>query len=324
MSSSSPDLLLIDGSNTVIRGFFGSEPLTNKHGVTLTGMFVYFRMLFKMVNDHPGAWIGVAWDDRSQRRRALYPAYKGNRKPKNPEGAKRREQLHQNLDLAQQLTRLMGIASIKIQGAEADDIVAVLAKQYPGRPIKIVSTDKDFHQCLNQPGVSLDKSTGTVYSKDNFDEAYPGFTPLLWRLKHVLIGGDDNLWKVPGLGPKGFLDLLDPFSDENLSYMHTEAWWEWFSVYTRYGGGKWGMLYQYRNELRLKYQLIDLLETELMTVEQLASLQEQAFVRPSSDLGDLYEFGLEQDIPTWVPDILKGYLNRRADLCLCLKDLIGM
>jgi len=76
-------------------------------------------------------------------RHKMYPAYKATRQ-KTP------EDLHSQVPLVQELLSALGVPSLRVDGYEADDIIATLALrcQAEGRQCYILSSDKDLLQLV--------------------------------------------------------------------------------------------------------------------------------------------------------------------------------
>lgn len=116
----------------------------------------------------PGCPIIVAWDGDDNRawRRAHHPWYKHGRGT-----AVNREEIRIVVKQLDALLKAMGVIAIKINGREADDVVATVARilaERDGRDVLIFSDDKDYLQ-LVRPGVSLNRRSfnGLVITYDN-------------------------------------------------------------------------------------------------------------------------------------------------------------
>lgn len=90
--------------------------------------------------------IVLAYDSKHYWRRDFYPYYKKNRKKARDSDNNNWEQIFECLNkIKQELKDYLPYKHLEVQGAEADDIIAVLAKNIDEK-MMIVSGDKDFIQ----------------------------------------------------------------------------------------------------------------------------------------------------------------------------------
>ena len=179
----------------------------------------------------------------------------------------------------------MGFCSLRVEGYEADDIIASFIKNNPqdDLQIKVVTHDKDLYQLIS-PRVSIySPAKKELYDRDGCYEKY-GVYPEQVRDFLALTGDSaDNIPGVKGIGDKGAKKLLDEFgSIENL----------------------YANLNQVRNE-RTKNLLFDGKENAFIS-KRLASLYD------GLNTPDLQNAKFPQNNPLIkVQDILKEYsLNR--------------
>ena len=89
----------------------------------------------------------LAYDSKHYWRRDYFPFYKQNRRKARDKDNKDWDAIFNVLNnVKQELKDKMPYKHIEVHGAEADDIIATLVKQYPNEKIMIVSGDKDFIQ----------------------------------------------------------------------------------------------------------------------------------------------------------------------------------
>ena len=88
----------------------------------------------------------LAYDSKHYWRRDFFPYYKKNRKKARDNDNNNWEQIFECLNtIKQELKDYLPYKHLEVQGAEADDIIAVLAKNIDEK-MMIVSGDKDFIQ----------------------------------------------------------------------------------------------------------------------------------------------------------------------------------
>lgn len=126
------------------------------------------------------------WEGKksTQRRRELYPEYKGNRKPTEND-------LIPMVNLIRQALFFTNALQIEVYGYEADDAIASLCGSVSKTvPILIHSTDRDFAQLLCS----------------NVEATFaPKIAPELVRLYKTFVGDtSDNIKGVPGFGQKSW------------------------------------------------------------------------------------------------------------------------
>lgn len=91
--------------------------------------------------------IVLAYDSKHYWRRDYFPFYKQNRRKARDKDNKDWDAIFGVLNnVKQELKDKMPYKHLEVHGAEADDIIAILVKQYPDEKVMIVSGDKDFIQ----------------------------------------------------------------------------------------------------------------------------------------------------------------------------------
>jgi DNA polymerase-1 len=199
--------LLIDGNNLGCRHSFANAALTNTDGVFSGCHFGFAKSIIKFKKLFPEYKILVAWDNKSTRRcletqeavenKVVPDGYKANRKDR-PEPLKlfmeQSEYLMKGIDT-------LGVAQIKMNGVEADDIIASYCKNLPSdSDIIIVTSDNDYYQLLCDNVKILDDMKGKEITKDSFIEEF-GFTPDKFVHYGAIMGDDgDNIYGVPSWG----------------------------------------------------------------------------------------------------------------------------
>ncbi|MDO4791209.1 MAG: DNA polymerase I [Buchananella hordeovulneris] len=201
---STPRLLLIDGHSMAFRAFFGL-PVDNF--VTSTGQYTnavhgFVRMLLSLLEKEKPTHVAVAFDASSHTFRTQeYPEYKGTRE-KTP------EEFIGQVELIEEVLDSFGIAHLKREGFEADDILATLARQgrEAGAMVYVVSGDRDTFQLVTDEVTVLYPIKGVSELRRMTPqevEARYGVTPQRYRHLAALVGeASDNLPGVPGVGPK--------------------------------------------------------------------------------------------------------------------------
>jgi len=131
-------VLLIDGHSILSRAFYGIPMLTDPNGNPTNAVYGFLNILLKVLADEKADRVACAFDrERAKLRRvALYPDYKGTRKPM-PE-----ELLRQTPVMIDMLGR-MGIPVLTLEGYEADDILGTRVIQ-KGNAVKYDEIDLEL------------------------------------------------------------------------------------------------------------------------------------------------------------------------------------
>ncbi len=98
----------------------------------------------------------IACDDKNYWRKQVFPYYKANRKKEREASELDWNTLFESLNnIRQELKDYFPYKVIQIEHAEADDIIAVLVKEYHSQgKLLILSGDKDFGQLQKYPNVT--------------------------------------------------------------------------------------------------------------------------------------------------------------------------
>jgi len=196
---------LIDGSGYIYRAFYGLPPLTRpSDGMAIHAVYGYCKMLTAIVDEHAPQHMAVIMDGGRSGRTEIDPEYKANRKPRPPE-------LIAQIDLMHEATTAHGIAAIKIDGMEADDVIATYARIISdmGGEVTVHTSDKDLMQLLTIDGVRMFDHLKRQDVTPEVCATRLGVTPDQ-VLDYLSLVGDasDNIPGVPGIGAKSAASLL--------------------------------------------------------------------------------------------------------------------
>ncbi|OGT79865.1 MAG: DNA polymerase I [Gammaproteobacteria bacterium RIFCSPLOWO2_02_FULL_61_13] len=195
---SAKKLVLVDGSYYLFRAFHALPPLTSSSGEPTGAIFGVMGMLKKLLAEQRPDYFAVVFDPKGDTfRNELYPAYKANRPPIDPE-------LACQIGPLQEIIAALGVPLLVIDGVEADDVLATLARRAAERGVETVisSGDKDLAQIVNDRIRLINTMTGVVLDPDGVKEKY-GVTPAQ-IVDYLTLVGDtvDNVPGVPKVGPK--------------------------------------------------------------------------------------------------------------------------
>jgi DNA polymerase I len=206
-----PELFLIDGNSLAYRAFFAlPESISTSDGRPTNAIYGFASMLVKIITEHHPGGVVVAWDAGMSGREKQYEEYKAGRRP-------RPDLLSEQWPHMMPLVEAFGYANVKVEGYEADDVIASLVRQAREQkiPVMVVSGDRDVYQVVEDGVRVMTTSRGItdtkVYDREGVIERY-GVPP---ELVTDLIGlkGDtsDNIPGVPGIGDKTAAQLLQEF-----------------------------------------------------------------------------------------------------------------
>ncbi len=212
-------LLLIDGHSVAYRAFFALpvENFSTTTGQHTNAVYGFTSMLINVLRDEKPTHLCVAFDvSRKTFRSAEYVEYKANRSASPAE-------FTGQIGLIKEVLDALNIVHIELDGFEADDIIATLAKQgvAAGLNVLICTGDRDTLQLVNDKVTVLYPRKG-VSDLARLDPATVVekylVTPDRYPELAALVGeSSDNLPGVPGVGPKTAAKWLAAFDGlENL------------------------------------------------------------------------------------------------------------
>ncbi len=205
------ELFLIDGNSLAYRAFFAlPDSIATADGRPTNAIYGFASMMAKLLIEHRPRAVIVAWDAGMSGRETEYKEYKAGR-PSRPDLL--REQWPHLAPLAE----AFGFRNVRVDGYEADDVIATLATRAKerGERVMIVSGDRDVYQLVDDGVRVMTTSRGVtdtkIYDREGVIERYgvpPELVPDLIGLK-----GDtsDNIPGVPGIGDKTAAQLLQQF-----------------------------------------------------------------------------------------------------------------
>jgi DNA polymerase I len=207
------ELFLIDGNSLVYRAFFAlPESIATSKGQPTNAIFGFASMLVKIISEYGVKPTLVAWDAGTSGRDEVYDEYKAGRR-------ERPDLLSEQWPYMHPLVESFGYENVKVQGYEADDVIATLAGQArrEGIDVMVVTGDRDLFQLI-EPGVRI-MATGRgitdtkIYDREAVIDRY-GIPPELIP-DFVGLKGDtsDNIPGVPGIGDKTASQLIQEWGD---------------------------------------------------------------------------------------------------------------
>lgn len=206
-------LFLLDGTALAYRSYFAflRANLTDRHGRPTGAVHGFVATLFKLLRDEKPDHVGVAFDpDGPTFRHERYAEYKATRQRMD-------DDLLAQMPVLREVVRAFRIPVLEVNGYEADDVMATVARRASAAGIDtyIVTGDKDLCQCVGD-GVRIYNILKPGQETEVLDaagvEKVWGVPPA--RIPDVLaLMGDasDNVPGVPGIGWKTAVQLVKDF-----------------------------------------------------------------------------------------------------------------
>jgi DNA polymerase-1 len=205
------EVFLIDGNSLAYRAFFAlPESIATADGRPTNAIHGFALMMSKLLIEFKPRAVIVAWDAGLSGRKEVYSEYKAQR-------SSRPDLLKEQWPHLMPLAEAFGFRNVRVEGWEADDVIATLTRhcQEQKIPVMIVSGDRDVYQLVGEGVRVMSTSRGVtdtkIYDTEGVIERYgvrPDQVPDLIGLR-----GDtsDNIPGVPGIGDKTAASLLQEF-----------------------------------------------------------------------------------------------------------------
>ena len=201
-------LMLIDTYGLVYRAFFALPMLTTQAGMPINAAYGFTMMLTKIIADEKPTHVIAAFDKGLPAARIkLFPEYKAQRESTPDE-------LRPQFALVRKILATYNIPIIEVDGEEADDVIATLARLAgeAKQHVAVVTGDLDLLQIVDERTTVLTTRRGitdlgrydTAAVRERFD-----LDPLQLPDYRGLKGDpSDNLPGIPGVGEKTAIKLI--------------------------------------------------------------------------------------------------------------------
>lgn len=202
---------ILDGYSLIYKSYFAfmRTPMKNPAGENSSAVFGFFRTLFSFFDKYRPEYFLVALDSLTPTfRHEMYPEYKATR-DKTP------DDLHAQIPRIEAILKAMNIGMLRVNGYEADDIIATLASACGEKEFecRIITGDKDLLQLVSGCTKVIRSS------KDEYREFDRTLVAEEWGvepekiLDYLALCGDtaDNIPGVRGIGPKSAVSLINEY-----------------------------------------------------------------------------------------------------------------
>jgi DNA polymerase I len=211
VTADAPELFLIDGNSLAYRAFFAlPESIGTSDGRPTNAIYGLASMLVKIIDEHHPDGVVVAWDAGMSGREQTYDLYKANRKS-------RPDLLREQWPHLMPLVEAFGYTNVKVEGYEADDVIAsmVRAAREQGIEVMVVTGDRDAYQLVADGVRVMSTSRGItetkIYDVAAVEERYGVPPELITDMMGLRGDTSDNIPGVPGIGEKTATQLLQQF-----------------------------------------------------------------------------------------------------------------
>jgi len=217
------EMLLIDGNSMLFRAYYATafkNMMKTKDGIYTNAIFAFSNMLNKAIGQLKPDYVVVAFDKGKHTfRHDIYPEYKGGRK-------KAPDELVPQFQLVRDFLDAYEIPYFEMDDIEADDLIGSIVKKYRQVNIKILSSDRDLLQLIDDTTKCLMMKKG-ISDMLIADEKYLAeemqITPAqITDLKGLMGDTADNIIGVPGIGPKTATKLLNQYHTVENLYDHID------------------------------------------------------------------------------------------------------
>jgi len=200
-------LFLIDAHALCYRAFFAIQNLRTSYGQPTNAVFGFINTLKKILKDFKPDYMAACFDvGKKTHRQVKFAEYKIHR-PSMP------DELISQIPLIKELILAYNIPVFELEGFEADDVIATIAKKIGSKDVEviIVSGDKDMLQLVQGNIKMFDYRKEEIVDAKGVKERY-GFEP-----KHIVdfigLAGDktDNIPGVDGVGKVTATSLIQDY-----------------------------------------------------------------------------------------------------------------
>ncbi|MCK4852530.1 MAG: DNA polymerase I, partial [Candidatus Omnitrophica bacterium] len=220
MNKEKKKLFLVDGHSFCYRAFYAIRELSTSSGMPTNAIYGVINMLHKLVKEYTPDMMAVVFDLKGPTvRHEKYKEYKIQRKPMPAE-------LAAQLSGIKEVISTHNIPIYELQGFEADDIIATLARKAVGKglDVVIVTGDKDAFQLVGDSIKVLrpQLKDNKMYDQDEVRYKY-GVAPAdMIELMALMGDASDNIPGVKGVGQVTARKLIEKYGTVERIYRNID------------------------------------------------------------------------------------------------------
>lgn len=204
-----PPVILVDGSYYLFRCFHGLPPLSNQDGLPTNAIRGVLNALGKLIKKYGPTHMAVAFDTKAPTfRHKLSDLYKAHRPPMD-------DDLRVQIPYIHEMIEKLGIALIKIDGFEADDIIGTLARNacMQGYPVVISTGDKDMAQLVNDCVILEDSFKDKITDVAGVFDKFGVHNTQIADYLTLMGDSSDGIAGIPKVGAKTASKLLGEYGN---------------------------------------------------------------------------------------------------------------
>ncbi|PAF51690.1 DNA polymerase I [Helicobacter sp. 13S00401-1] len=210
-------IILIDTFGFFFKSYYAIPKLVNKDGFP-TGLLTGFANLLSSIFKDEESYTIFALESKTKLlRKEFFPEYKANRKDAP-------EDLKMQLGVALEWVTKMDLNLARVEGYEADDVIASLATSYAksGHKVEIVSSDKDLYQLIDSNIYLYDPTKKIDIHEKECLEKFKVHPSEFITYQSIVGDSSDNIPGIKGIGPTGALKILEKFKSLEELYACTD------------------------------------------------------------------------------------------------------
>lgn len=218
-------LVIFDGNSIVNRAFYGVRLLTNSEGIYTNAIYGFMNILLKYTGDLSPDYLVIAFDLKAPTfRHKMYSEYKAGRKGMP-------EELAQQMPVLKELLAAMNIATVSMEGYEADDVIGTVSAMCEENKTEciIATGDRDSLQLAGEYTTIYLTSTKNgetqtqIMTAEAVKEKYGVGADKVIDIKGLMGDSSDNIPGVAGIGEKTACRLIAEWGSIEGVYENIES-----------------------------------------------------------------------------------------------------
>ena len=210
-------IAILDVSSYIFRAFHALPPMYSPKGEPVNAIYGFINMFFRTISKFKGFAAVAALDSKTETfRKKAYPEYKANRKEVDPE-------LKSQFELITPMLEALNIPVFACDGFEADDVIASIVANNPGKEIVIISSDKDLMQLVGGSVLMYDSMKDKIIDPAAVQEKYGVMPNQMLDFLALLGDSSDNVPGMPKVGLKTAAELLNKYGSADNIYQNLSA-----------------------------------------------------------------------------------------------------
>lgn len=201
-------VFLIDGNAYCYRAFYAIKNLSTSKGQSTNAVYGFVTMLNKLLHQEKPDYLSVCFDLKGPTfRHKKFEDYKAQRKPMP-------DSLITQMPLIKEMVAAYNIPIFELEGFEADDLLATIAKKLAteGVEVYLVTGDKDALQLVNSHiKVYNPQKDNLIYDQETVKEKFGVGPEKITEIMGLMGDSSDNIPGVPGIGEKTAVELIKQF-----------------------------------------------------------------------------------------------------------------